>query len=383
MERRNFLKIAGSSAVILAAGAGGWSFTRAPAAARAPWHMAGGADYTDPRVRALSYAILAPNPHNRQPWVVDLSVPGEATLTCDLGRLLPETDPYDRQIVIGLGCFTELLRLAAGADGYRVHVTPFPDGQDTDHLDRRPIAHFRFVEDHEVPPDPLFDQVLRRRTNRNTYDTARAVSDEALEGLRRAAGASGSARTTNDPAMVQALRDLTDAAFETELRDPAAMGESIDLMRIGKAEINANPDGLSMGGPVLDALGAAGILTRTTLADPNSTAFQQGLQMGRDQAQSAMAHVWLLSPRNSRVDQLLAGVAWVRVNLKATELGLSLQPMSQALQEYDAMADHFAALYEMLGIERPGTIQMLGRLGYSASVPPAPRWPVETRLTGV
>ena len=67
-----------------------------------------GSQYTDPIRRALSFAILAPNPHNRQPWVVDLKSDTEAVLTCDLQRLLPATDPISRQIVIGLGCFLEL-----------------------------------------------------------------------------------------------------------------------------------------------------------------------------------------------------------------------------------------------------------------------------------
>jgi len=382
MQRRGFLKIAGSTAVIVAAGAGGWAVTRTPSAALAPWGEAGSADYTDPRVRALSYAILAPNPHNRQPWVVDLSVPGEATLLCDLDRRLPETDPYDRQIVIGLGCFLETLRLAAAAEGLRSHITPFPEGQDGQSLDTRAIAHIRFVEDAEVPIDPLFAQVLARRSNKENYDTSRPVSDDQLGELRQAAGAGGFARTTNDPALVAELRDITWEAFEAEVRDPAAMGESIDLMRIGKAEINQNPDGIELGGPMLEALNVAGLITRDAMRDPSSTAFQQSLDMGRGQAMSAMAHLWVITPSNERMDQLLAGVSWVRVNLKVAELGLGLHPMSQSLQEYEAVAPYLARVHEVLGIEAPGRIQMLGRLGYGPRSQRTPRWPVETRLVG-
>lgn len=57
---------------IAAAGIGITSFvtTRRPNAALAPWPNAG--SYDDPRKNPLCYAILAPNPHNLQPWVVDL-----------------------------------------------------------------------------------------------------------------------------------------------------------------------------------------------------------------------------------------------------------------------------------------------------------------------
>ena len=50
--------------------------------------------HEDPRMRALSWAILAPNPHNRQPWIVDRSEPNAVTLRVDTGRLLPHADPF-------------------------------------------------------------------------------------------------------------------------------------------------------------------------------------------------------------------------------------------------------------------------------------------------
>ena len=90
MNKRNFLKIAGCSSIILAAtgaGVGAFISTRTPKAALLPWERAG-SGYSDPIRNALSYAILAPNPHNRQPWVVDLISPTEAVLICDLQRLL-------------------------------------------------------------------------------------------------------------------------------------------------------------------------------------------------------------------------------------------------------------------------------------------------------
>ena len=48
------------------------------------------------------------------------------TLYVDTDRLLPETDPYNRQITIGLGCFLEIMRMAAAEDGYRVDLDALP-----------------------------------------------------------------------------------------------------------------------------------------------------------------------------------------------------------------------------------------------------------------
>ncbi len=65
MSRRKTLAVIGGG-VILAATAGlGYVATRQPQTARLPWASAGQGE--DARRRALSYALLAPNPHNIQP----------------------------------------------------------------------------------------------------------------------------------------------------------------------------------------------------------------------------------------------------------------------------------------------------------------------------
>ncbi len=115
ISRRKFIGIMGGGTIAAATG-GAMTFlsTRTPNKALAPWKLAGG--YDEPRRRALSFAILAPNPHNRQPWQVDLSQDNKIILYADTERLLPHTDPFNRQITIGLGCFLELVRMAAAAE---------------------------------------------------------------------------------------------------------------------------------------------------------------------------------------------------------------------------------------------------------------------------
>ena len=188
ISRRSFIRLAGTSAVVVAAtsaiGAGVFSMTRTPHKALAPWTQAGNV-YDDPRKRALSYAILAPNPHNRQPWLADLNRSNEITLYCDLTRLLPETDPFNRQILIGLGCFLELLRMAAAQDGYKLDITRFPEGIPETNLDERPIARIVFNPDMDVLPDPLFAYVLKRRSNKKEFDTNKPVATENLLALKK------------------------------------------------------------------------------------------------------------------------------------------------------------------------------------------------------
>ena len=185
--------------------------------------------------------------------------------------------------------------------------------------------------------------------------------------------------TLLDDASVATLKDLTWQAFEIEMRTPAALQESIDLMRIGRTEIEANPDGIDLGGLKLELLSLIGVLDREKMADPSSAAFAEGIKMYRPVIGSAMGYLVLSTAGNTRADQLAAGAGYVRANLAATALGIAMQPLSQILQEYDEMAALYKAGHEMLapGGER---VQMLARLGYGQTVAPSPRWPAATRI---
>jgi hypothetical protein len=182
-----------------------------------------------------------------------------------------------------------------------------------------------------------------------------------------------------DPAEVAELRRLTWDAWMVEATTPRAYRESVELMRFGKAEIEANPDGIDLGGPFLESLMLFGLLDRESQLDPDSTGFQQGIAIYEEMLAATPAYVALTTPGNSRRDQIAAGRRWLRLNLTTTALGLSLHPVSQALQEYQEMARHREEAHASLA--GPGeTLQMLGRLGFGPETARTPRWPLETRI---
>ncbi|HTO32907.1 MAG TPA: twin-arginine translocation pathway signal protein [Pararhizobium sp.] len=376
--RRKFLQVVGGGFVLAAIGAGVWISSRDPIAARRPWQGAG-RDEADIRRKVLSFAILAPNPHNRQPWLADLSVDGEITLYCQADRRLPQTDPFNRQITIGLGCFLELLAQAAAEDGYRADISLFPKGEPQPLLDDRPVAHVRLVWDEAVAPDSLFAHVLTRRSNKEPYALDRPVDSGALGRIAAAARISTTGHT-NDPSQVETLRRIAWEANRTELDTPHALKESIDLIRIGRAEIEANPDGIDLSGPFLEGLSLAGLLPRAEMIDAASPTFQRQIPILKEPFDTAMAFLWLKTNGNSRADQIAAGRDYVRLNLAATAQGVSMHPFSQALQEFAEMRPHFAAMRAALAIGEGETLQMFVRLGYGPAIKGAPRWPLENRI---
>ncbi len=372
-SRRNFMRIAGGSAILLAAS----SCTSGPGYPdpRLPWRSA--ETEVDPMRFALAHALLAPNPHNRQPWMVDLRSPTKAVLYCDPAKDIPHTDPFDRQITIGLGCFLELFTMAAATQGYRAELELFPEGSDQVTLDNRPIAKLELHLDDNIQSDPLFAQVFARRTNRNVYTEQKPNSAD----LNQIIGSNNNIRTgyAISDAKINPLRALAAEAARIEFETPRTYMESVHLMRIGSHEIAANPDGISLEGPAMGLLKKIGIVTREKLADPTSSAFKQGLKQYQQAAESAAAFVWIITPDNSREQQIAAGRAYIRQNLAATELGLSMHPLSQALQEYPEMAEMLEQVHDLTNSSGQ-RLQMFARLGYAKAKQPAPRFPLSAKI---
>lgn len=364
MSRRKSLALIGGGLVLAAAApVGGFLATRNPAKALEPWQRAGA--YDDARLRAMSYALLAPNPHNRQPWLAEISGADEVTIWRDKARDLPVTDPQARQLTIGMGCFLELMRMAAAQEGYGTEMALFPDGEDG------PVARCRLM-DGAGTPEPLFAHVMARRSHKAPFEP-REVTAEAAAALSPYGDLhlGGEARDT--------IRRIAHDAWITEAETPAAWNESIDLIRIGKAEIEANPDGIDVGGPMMDSLALLGLLDRDAARDITNINARKPIEETAQAIRTAPAHILMLTEGNSREDQIAAGARWLRANLAAAGAGLALRPVSQALQEYAEMKPHYDEIHARFA---PGgeTVQMLGLLGYGAPVAPSPRWPIESKL---
>ncbi len=342
---------------------------------------------TENRWIILSYAILAANPHNKQPWIVDLTGPSSLDLYVDRQRLLPETDPPARQIHIGQGTFLENLELAARQHGYRANIDYFPKGEYGNAVvEDKPVASVTLNEDASNMKDPLFEMILRRQSNKRAYTEAPLTADQ-LARLRTALTDPRLELTVSDDTVLKdELSEIMIEAMRIETASKSRDAETIAMFRFNDEERSHYRDGFSVAQSGMSGfkgwVAESFFLSRDD-TEKDSTSFgEQAVDLTTKHAQSAAAFGWISTANNTRVDQVVTGRAYERLNLTATALGIAMHPMSQVLQEYLDMVDLQKRFLAYLDIPEGHTVQMLFRLGVAEPVEHSPRRPVKDLQRG-
>ena len=315
----------------------------------------------DPRLRALTWARLAPSAGNAQPWQVALAGADRMTLRSDPARTLPVLDPAGRQARIALGAFVELAVMAAAAEGRGCEVAPAPDG----------AVALRLAAAPGLPADPLFAALPRRQTKRLAYDLLEPAKPAEEAALLAAAGTAVRFGCVVEPERVARLRELARHAHEQAQESAAVAREEVAWLRLdGAAE-----DGIPVRGSPVRWARALGLLSAGQLADPTSLAFRMARLQWANLFAATASFGWLATAADGAADRFAAGRAYQRVDLAAAALGLAIHPVSEALGDIPALGEARGELERLLGA--PGRVQMMFRLGRAGPQPRTPRRPVE------
>ena len=303
----------------------------------------------------LVAATAAPSMHNTQPWRFRLHEAEDAIeLYADPDRMLPTADPHGRAAYLACGAALFNLRLAASVAGLRPDVRLLPDpGQPL------LLARILLAEPYDATlwERELHAAIPRRQTNREPF-SHRAVPPGIRMELAEAAAEEGAILRFPERDEAERLLLLAADAERGLLADPRYRAE-LARWAGGRRERDGIP---------ASAFGPRSPEGSTPVRDfrPRSAAEPARYAWFEQHPQLAVLSVRCGGTR----DWLAAGQALQRVWLTATYRGISVCPLTQALETADA----WLVREQGSGSGQP---QMILRIGYGLPIQPgAPRRPV-------
>ncbi|WJK39686.1 nitroreductase [Solwaraspora sp. WMMA2056] len=303
--------------------------------------------------QAAAAAGYAPSVHNTQPWRWRVR-PDRLELYADRSRQLSATDPDGRLLVLSCGAALHHARIALAAQGWTAQVDRLPagDGQDL-------LAVVRPTQRITVQPDVM--RMVQAMQTRHT--DRRPVSDEPLPVASvtaiTAAGTTVRMQILSSDQVLQ-LAAAASRAEELESEDPQIRGELDYWTGL------ATPAGTGLPEQVLPASQA-----QTTV--PGRDFGRVGtLPVGPGHDRAAV-YALLFGDEDSPAGWLAAGEALSAAWLTATELGVSVVPLSGAI-EVTATRQTLRGILAELGY--PYLVLRLGIASADHAGPPhTPRMP--------
>lgn len=348
-----------------------------------PWNKSYSQQFDDPRLQVIAHGILAPNAHNMQSWKISLSKESENefTLFVETERLLPETDPYSRQITVSQGTFLELARIAAEELGYRAEIRLFPNGEfdedgSVESLARFPVAAVQIVP-AEARPNPFYDAIFERVTNRTTY-LDKPLTPQQIQQLKSLNPDSTLIlEIFQNGEDLARLKELAREGVQIESNQYGTMHETNLVLRMNERQKNEYRYGLTMDSQGLSAPAQFFMQSLGTIFPLDEEASGKFWRKSEFQRiEHTPAYALIISADNSRTAQVKSGMLFSRLQLAGTTMGLSMQPTSQVLQEYPEMAKLYEEVHQEF-TKNGHVIQMMVRLGEaSQSVSHSPRMDV-------
>ena len=288
----------------------------------------------------LNYAVLAPSSHNSQPWKFNVSG-DEISVFADKTRWLKVADADQRELHISLGCALENLIIAAEHFGYNCSVSYFPGQKDL-------VALVRMRGGSTPRDSRLFYAITSRHTNRNPYQQS-PISDADLKTI---------SILSSDPQVKIFLTD--NSSTRKAFLDLVVQANAVQYSDAEfKSELG---HWLSQG-----VMGPTGVQAK--MAQLAVVFLDMGPQQTRKDAELINSTPYLgfiSTANNDSISSVRAGRAFERFWLAATALGISLHPMSQALEVPETKANLTALLSP--GSGNMSQVQQTFRLGYAEPV---------------
>ena len=298
-------------------------------------------------------ARRAPSKHNTQPWCFVVQG-GSLEFWADPARMLPESDPHRRELILSCGTAVHLACVAAQAHGYQPQVALLPDGADG------PLARLVEARPHEVTEEDrsLLAAVPKRRTDRGPLDDTLlpAAMPLVLQAVADRQGAT--LRLLSTPGERATLARLVEHADRLLVQRVPVERELTDWLR-------EPGDPRSDGVPTDHTRGPAASYRAEFVQRDYSSARSHPAQdrPGPDHPLLAI----LCTPGDRVRDWLVAGQALGAVLLRAAVAGANASYLNQPVEE-NAIRSQLRDQFML-----PGIAQLVLRIGIGGEVAPTPR----------
>ena len=297
----------------------------------------------------IYYGSMAPNSHNTQLWKV--SVDPEKNIMkiyLDEERTLKKVDSENREAYISIGAFTTNILMAFEAYGYETDLSISEiDGGNV------VLIKYKKLEEDNVN-DEIINAIMKRHTDKrpflnkniNDEDIEKVIDDNNVFFLK-----SGSES-------FEYIKKSTVSAMEKQAYDKNKAEEFSKWLRLSDKETIDSKDGLSA-----EQLGLTGfvksiyyLITTHESAKEDSYA-KQSVDTTKKQVDGCSGF-FIITGGTSDDKLIKTGMLLERTWLKAVEAGISIHPMSQALEE-EPYCDEIS---DELNTNMP--VQMVLRAGY-------------------
>lgn len=292
-------------------------------------------------------ASLAPNSHNIQSRMVTVyPKDGLIEIRTDENRRLPVVDPKDRELFISLGCYAETLLQALNAYGYDTECSYDTDGHK---------CVITYKKNDSQTDTERISLIKKRHTDKRPYISGRSINGDALKNSTDENSNIRFYDMTDDG--FEKIGSATMEAYEKQAYDKNASEELSGWLRLSDRESLENKDGLPA-----ELLGIGGLkkvlyyaFTDHENASGESFA-RQGIATCEKQVYNSSGFI-VISGNDDEASLFDCGRETVRLWLALTENGISVQPLSYALEDDE---------YKKTVAEAGGPLQpqMLLRVGY-------------------
>lgn len=272
----------------------------------------------------IYYASMAPNSHNTQLWKVYVDEGSNVLkISLDEERKLKEVDSTDREAYISIGTFTENLLRAFEAYGYETQLAISEEDNEL------VSVKYEKIEDSQIQHN-ILDMMMKRHTDKSAFFNEEISSEDIAELI---GGDSRILYFENGSESCKYLRKAEVSAMEQQAYDKSKAEEFSNWLRLSDEETLNSKDGLPA-----EQLGLTGItkviyyMTTTHESAREDSYAKQAVDIAKKQTDNCSGFL-IITGGTSKKELIETGILLEESWLRAVELGISVHPMSQILEE--------------------------------------------------